>query len=100
MAQAPALAGFEPGAWKASGPGAPRCIGSADAFIAGGRTGCRITPISSNGDRLVATWQCPGASGRTDLRRDAGGLYTVDIQGIEADLPFASRAEWRRTGGC
>ncbi len=104
---ASALSDFRAGSWQVAplGGGATRslCLGSADALLLGARPPgqCSITPISSDADSTVVTWRCAGgASGRTALRRDSAGVYTLHIQGIDAGLPFAEHAEWRRLGAC
>jgi hypothetical protein len=112
-AQAPAAmavlkGGFSPGRWQVRVPGdeatRPRtlCITSADSFLMGGRGGqCRFNIISDGPTEAVVTYRCDsGLSGRTALRRDTAGLYTLDTQGLEGGIPFGAREEWRRTGPC
>jgi hypothetical protein len=108
----PALAvlngGFTPGRWEVrsvdspKGPSRTLCIASAEAFLMGGRSGqCRFTIISDGPSEAVVTYRCDGGlSGRTDVRRDTAGLYTLGTQGVERGLPFGAREEWRRTGTC
>jgi hypothetical protein len=100
--------GFTPGRWEVKPVGSPKtparalCIGSAESFLMGGRSGqCRFTIISDGPTEAVVTYRCEGGlSGRSDLRRDTAGLYTLETQGIEGGLPFGAREEWRRTGAC
>jgi hypothetical protein len=101
------LSDFAPGLYVArvgreAGPG--RCLANAAELAMAGRTGgpgCRVTMVRDLPEAGTITWSCPdGRSGRSDIRRDAAGIYTVSAQGIEDGLPWASRAEWRRIGPC
>lgn len=105
--QLAALKGFQPGAWAVKAVGAnssrSQCLADPAALLTGGRAGqeCSFTVISDGGDAATVTYRCAaGRSGRTELRRDAHGLYVVDAQGLENGHPFANRSEWRRTGDC
>jgi hypothetical protein len=79
------------------------CVRSVTDLVLGKRPlrGCRVNRISTDANQSVFTWKCTGnASGRTSIRRDSVGVYTVHLQGVDADLPFAEHAEWRRIGEC
>lgn len=100
--------GFQPGLWKADpisniGQAKRMCLRSIDQLLTGGRGGggCTFTPIRSDATQTIVTWRCAdGASGRTQLRRDAANVYTIHTQGVDGGLPFMEHAEWRRTGEC
>ncbi len=101
------LADFQKGQWQGSMVGGrrlgPMCVTAPDAMLTGGgpQSGCTFTVIEDGPSEAVVTYKCPtGRSGRTALRRDAGGLYTIDAQGIANNLPFGDRTEWRRLGNC
>jgi hypothetical protein len=103
-----ALEGFEAGQWQVKpvgtqGAGSSQCVSDPNLLLTGGKAAseCTFNLITSQPDTATVTYRCgSGRSGRTQLRRDTNGLYTVDAQGLEANLPFAARTEWRRTGGC
>ena len=102
-----ALQGFAPGAWQVTTIGgqssSSQCIGDASALLMGGRPGeqCNFSVIADGADGATVTYRCEGArSGRTSIRRDTKGLFTVDAQGLESGRPFQSRSEWRRSGSC
>lgn len=102
-----ALKGFRPGAWAVKAVGAnsssSQCLADPATFLLAGRSAqeCSFTVISDASDAATVTYRCAaGRSGRTELRRDATGLYIVDAQGLENGHPFANRSEWRRTGDC
>lgn len=102
-----ALGSFQPGAWQvkqiSSTSSSSQCLADVLPMLIGGRpaTDCSFTAISDSPDTATLTYRCAaGRSGHTVIRRDMAGLYTVDAQGLENGLPFASRTEWRRTGGC
>ncbi|MGL6044430.1 MAG: DUF3617 domain-containing protein [Sandaracinobacteroides sp.] len=103
----PALQDYEPGMWQIRAIGATGsqslCVADPNLLLTGGRAAsdCSFSLISSQPNGAVVTYKCSaGRSGRTELRREAGGLYTVNAQGVEGGLPFAARSEWRRTGAC
>ncbi len=102
-----ALDGFQPGAWQVKPIGATssasHCLADAVPMLTGGRAAqeCSFSAITDAPRSATVTYRCAaGRSGRTVIRRDAGGLYVVDAQGLENGLPFAARTEWRRTGDC
>jgi|DewCreStandDraft_4_1066084.scaffolds.fasta_scaffold140367_2 hypothetical protein len=105
------LQGWQPGAWTVTpvGSGGPgrgaqaQCLRDPVRMLTGGRSGgaCRFSVHSDNAEGAALTWRCDGGpSGRTELRRDAAGLYTVWVHGLEQGQPFELREEWRRTGAC
>jgi hypothetical protein len=102
-----ALSSFQPGAWQLKQIGgsssSSQCLADALPLLTGGRpaTECSFKVISDNPNSATVTYRCAaGRSGHTVIRRDTAGLYTVEAQGLENGLPFASRTEWRRTGNC
>lgn len=102
-----ALKDFQPGQWQmklvGEEAGASRCVTDSNLLLMGGRAAnaCSFSLIDNQPQSAVVTYRCTGGrSGRTELRRDAGGLYVVNAQGLEAGLPFANRTEWRRLGKC
>lgn len=102
-----AFADWQAGQWKAGMVGgrsrAPMCLALPETLLAGGRPqpGCVYTVIRDDADSAVVTYRCPGGrQGRTEVRRDAQNIYTVDAQGVADGLPFGDRAEWRRVGAC
>ena len=102
-----ALRGFAPGAWQVTPIGgqssSSQCLHDPAPMLMGGRPGaeCSFTLIADGTDGATLTYRCAGGrSGRTMLRRDAKGIFTVDAQGLEGGRPFQSRSEWRRTGAC
>ncbi len=101
-----ALTGFQPGQWQVSeikGSESGKCVKDVAELLAGDAVsaGCSFTVITDTEASGVVTYRCPsGRSGRTAIRRDTDELYMIDAQGIRDGLPFASRTEWRRSGGC
>lgn len=102
------LKGFAPGAWTVvpvGGGGSSRslCLADPGMMLTGGREAgrCRFVVHDDGPDKAAVTWRCgPVLSGRTDLVRATGELFTVRVQGLEGGRPFAAREEWRRTGSC
>lgn len=102
------IAGFAPGLYAANPIGSggvahQECLPKAGALVTGGRPAgaCSFKTISTQGPQTVITWRCEGGvSGRTSVRRDSAGVYTVHLQGVGGGLPFAEHAEWRRLGDC
>lgn len=102
-----ALSDFPSGRWRVApvrgGTSHLHCLSGSDQLITGGRPapGCHFSVISDTGSEAVVTYRCGSRlSGRTELRRDAMGIYTIDAQGVESGRPFGSRAEWRHSGTC
>jgi hypothetical protein len=102
------LADFEPGGFRmapmSGGREATFCLADPAELAMAGRSGgpqCRVTVVRDGQDSGVLSWSCrDGRSGRSEIRRDAAGIYTIVAQGIEGGLPWASRGEWRRVGSC
>jgi hypothetical protein len=101
--------GFSPGRWTANevstGARASRtlCISSVAQLATNGRPagGCQMKLLNDAPNDAVILYTCEsGLSGRTEIRRDAAGIYTVHSQGVDGGKPFASHAEWRRAGVC
>jgi hypothetical protein len=116
-AEAPALApakltvfasGWSPGEWKQTEPGSTSsermCVSRVEQMLVPARVSlasCRLTVVQNTADRAAFTYACPtGNLGRTDIRRDAEGVYVVVAQGIDGGLPFEMRGEFRRLGAC
>ena len=102
-----ALQGFSPGAWQVTAIGSAssssQCVADASVLLMGGRPGgqCAFSVIADGPDGATVTYRCEGGrSGRTAIRRDTKGLFTVDAQGLEGGRPFQNRSEWRRSGSC
>ena len=102
-----ALQGFAPGAWQVTAIGSAssssQCLADASVLLMGGRPGgqCGFSVIADDADSATVTYRCEGGrSGRTVIRRDTKGLFTVDAQGLESGRPFQNRSEWRRSGSC
>lgn len=102
-----ALAGFRPGAWQVKVIGAAdsvsHCLADPVSMLTGARPAqaCQFHAIADQPETATVTYRCTGGrSGRTSVRRDAGGLFIVDAQGLVDGLPFADRSEWRHTGSC
>jgi hypothetical protein len=109
-AEAPSLkvlSDWQAGRWQAGmiggRTGRPLCLASPETLVAGGRPrpGCSYTILENTESNATITYTCPaGRTGRTTIRRDALNIYTIDAQGIDSNLPFGDRAEWRRIGSC
>lgn len=103
-----ALADFMPGLYAAnpigrSGLAHRECLTDPRQLVLGNRAlgACQVTRIATDPQQTVMTWKCNGqATGRTSVRRDSAGVYTVHLQGVADALPFAEHAEWRRIGTC
>jgi len=101
--------GFSAGQWRITDAGATQstgrlqCVAAAAELLTGGQPAgsCQFRILIDEPAKTVATYICEGGvSGRTEIRRDANGIYTVDAQGLERGHPFAARTEWRRVGDC
>ena len=102
-----ALSGFRAGAWQVKPIGATdsvsHCLADPTPLLIGARPGdsCQFRVIADEPASATVTYRCAaGRQGRTAIRRDAGGLFVVDAQGLANGHPFADRTEWRRTGSC
>lgn len=101
--------GFSPGQWKAVEVAVTQkavrtiCLSTQAQMVTDGRPadGCQMNVLTDEPHNAVISYKCEsGLSGRTAIRRDAAGIYTIYAQGLEKGLPFASRSEWRRVGAC
>lgn len=101
--------GFVPGQWKAVEVAVDQkavrsiCLTSQAQLATDGRPadGCQMKVLTDEPGNAVVSYKCEsGLSGRTEIRRDAAGIYTIHAQGLEGGLPFASHSEWRRVGAC
>lgn len=51
--------------------------------------------------KITIQYTCPGNGyGRTNIRKETGGLVQIESQGIASGLPFQFAAEARHTGSC
>lgn len=63
--------------------------------------GCSRFVVEDAANRITVQYTCPGNGyGRTNIRKEAGGLVQIESQGISSGLPFQFAAEGRRTGDC
>lgn len=97
--------GFRAGTWEVTSEGSTgqrRPLADPGAMVFAGQTladDCRVTVVDDRTTHAVVTWRCPGGdSGRSHVRRDHGGLYVVQAQGISGRRPFAAQAEYRFVG--
>ncbi len=110
LAAAPALkalSGWRAGQWRVAElgghPSGGQCVGNPEAVLLAGRpnAACQFSVIQDDENVGVVTYRCgDGRQGRTEIRRDTADLLTVDAQGVDSGLPFASRTEWSRAGRC
>jgi hypothetical protein len=62
---------------------------------------CNSEIVSSDGHVVTVSFVCPRMGrGRTLLRVETPRLVQIDSQGISSGIPFAVRAQARRTGPC
>ena len=101
--------GFSPGQWRAVEVAVNQkavrtiCIATQAQMATDGRPaeGCQMNVLTDEPGNAVISYKCEsGLSGRTEIRRDAAGIYTIHAQGLDKGLPFASHSEWRRSGSC
>lgn len=65
------------------------------------QSGCNRFVVEDGANRVTVQYTCPGDGyGRTDIRRETGGLVQLESRGIASGLPFQVAAEARRTGSC
>jgi len=63
--------------------------------------GCSRFVVEDDSRKVSVQYTCPGNGyGRTDIRKETGGLVQIESQGIASGLPFEFAAEGRRTGTC
>ncbi len=107
--------GFAAGQWKITpldedskmrnGSGENQCLTAPDMIVHAGHkaasAACEHTIIEDTPNRAIVTYICKGSGyGRTDIRRDAAGVFVVEAQGISGKDPFDMKGEFRRTGEC
>lgn len=65
------------------------------------QSGCNRFVVEDGANRVSVQYTCPGDGyGRTDIRKETGGLVQLESRGIVSGLPFQVAAEARRTGSC
>ena len=63
--------------------------------------GCSRFVVEDAASKVTVQYTCPGNGyGRTNIRKETGGLVQIESQGIASGLPFQFAAEGRRTGSC
>ncbi|MEE4540328.1 MAG: hypothetical protein V2J51_17775 [Erythrobacter sp.] len=63
--------------------------------------GCSRFVVEDGASKVTVQYTCPGNGyGRTNIRKETGGLVQIESQGIASGLPFQFAAEGRRTGSC
>jgi hypothetical protein len=62
---------------------------------------CSRFVVTDAPDHVVVQYTCRGNGyGRTDIRRESGGLLQIKSQGFIDGAPFSVSAEARHTGAC
>lgn len=104
---APMLARLEAGQWELRGAGNARiaaiCLGNPILLTQPrhGATPCTRDVVAADADSMTVNYSCPGVGrGRTTLRFETPRLVQIDSQGLDRGMPFALRAQARRTGPC
>lgn len=103
------LGRLEPGQWEIRDSGDKKVL--RDAFCIGDplrltqpqhrAAACRRSVVAAEADSATVHYTCPSAGfGRTTIRYETPRLAQVETQGVDRGLPFAFRAEARRTGSC
>ena len=65
------------------------------------QTNCSRFVVEDQPDKVIVQYTCPGNGyGRTNIRKETGGLVQIEGQGIASGTPFQFAAEARHTGGC
>jgi len=103
----PLLDRLEAGQWELRGAGnaliAAICLGDRALLARPQHRGlvCQQSVISSDARSVTLRYSCPGVgSGRTEILVETPRLAQIDSQGLDRGVPFALRAEARRTGAC
>jgi len=103
----PMLARLEAGQWELRGPGGGRiaaiCLGNPIQLTQPQHRGaaCTRDVVAASEDGMTVAYSCPGVGrGRTTIRFETPRLIQIDSQGLDRGVPFALRAEARRTGAC
>jgi len=104
-----ALARLEPGQWQIREYGNPQapvrsiCLSDPEMLvqIEHRQTACSRFVIDNGSNAATVHYTCPtNGYGRTAIRVETAQLAKVDTQGLVGKVPFAYRAEARRTGPC
>ena len=62
---------------------------------------CSRFVVEDNRNKVTVQYTCPGNGyGRTDIRKETGGLVQIESQGIASGTLFQFAAEARHTGRC
>ena len=62
---------------------------------------CSRFVVEDASSKITVQYTCPGNGyGRTNIRKETGGLVQIESQGIASGLPFQFAAEARHTGSC
>ena len=103
----PMLTRLEAGQWELRGSGNARiaaiCLGNPILLTQPrhGATPCTRDVVAADANSMTVNYSCPGVGrGRTTLRFETPRLVQIDSQGLDRGMPFALRAEARRTGPC
>jgi hypothetical protein len=104
-----ALARLEPGQWQireygqSQGPVQSICLTDPEMLvqIEHRQTTCSRFVIDNDANSATVHYTCPANGyGRTAIRVETAQLAKIDTQGLIGKVPFAYRAEARRTGPC
>ena len=103
----PMLTRLEAGQWELRGSGNARitaiCLGNPILLTQPrhGASPCTRDVVAADSDSMTVNYSCPGLGrGRTTIRFETPRLVQIDSQGLDHGMPFALRAEARRTGPC
>lgn len=103
----PLIDRLEAGQWELRGAGnaliASICLGDRAQLFQPQHRGaaCSRTLIGANAHEVTVRYSCPGTgSGRTTIRVETPRLVQIESQGLDSGVPFALRAQARRTGAC
>lgn len=101
------LSGLTKGEWtikhRDGGPDRKICLQTGQELIQlrHEESSCSRFVVEDGANRVTVQYTCPGNGyGRTNIRRESGGLVQIESQGIAEGLPFQFSAEARRTGSC
>jgi hypothetical protein len=101
------LARLEAGQWELRTTGNARiaaiCLGNPILLTQPrhGAAPCTRDVVAADAGSMTVNYSCPGQGrGRTTIRFETPRLVQIDSQGLDRGMPFAMRAEARRTGPC
>lgn len=101
------LSGLSKGEWtikhRDGTPDRRICVQTGEELIQLRHEGadCSRFVVEDASNKVTVQYTCPGNGyGRTNIRKETGGLVQIESQGIASGLPFQFVAEARRTGGC